>query len=562
MDPCARTVEAEQIEVVSSKRRFSNFDFIDERFPRAKRSLRRILSQARQADGKTIVIETLGSCADIVEENEDIARVCAGFRVEDSYCIRLSFFREEIGDPAELADVPNEAFLGYAVLKDDHVPTTPLYCPEGYHFTRVYESVLVGSRHPNNFVHNAPIWDCRIARHDFQITGYLYAQQNAITNSCAHVALRTACASFLKSDLYYRQINEWVAEFQASLGQPQRPPGQGLLSEEICYVLEQAGARTFVGAYGGIIHQPAPYQKHLYGSVESGYPAILFFQTELRDVGGEPAHHAIPVFGHTFNEDTWVPRANIMYFPFRKATGALSSGNWVSMFVGHDDNAGSNYCIPHSYLETLRTCQNDKGEPMRCRQQTSGVAFAIGTIPQDIKVDPVEAEAIGSDSLKELFKWAPTDLPGRLHTWQARLKDYYDDELLVLRPLLIHGSQYIEHLKKIRGWAGSTIPEWLSDTIAKLSGKDRLWMVELSVPELFAANRRKIGEILIRSDKTTSEDSVFTHFYFARLPGCFVFLVDPDSPIPTDRQVKPTFLYVPSEIDDHVELFGCEDAQS
>jgi hypothetical protein len=47
----------------------------------------------------------------------------------------------------------------------------------------------------------------------------------------------------------------------------------------------------------------------LYGSVESGYPALVVF-----DAGNGNQKHVIPIIGHTFNEDTWVPRADLAYF--------------------------------------------------------------------------------------------------------------------------------------------------------------------------------------------------------------------------------------------------------
>ena len=55
-----------------------------------------------------------------------------------------------------------------------------------------------------------------------------------------------------------------------------------------------------------------PYQKVVYSGVESGSGALLAFtMAGLRtsDVG-----HIVPVFGHTFNEDTWAPNAEGDYF--------------------------------------------------------------------------------------------------------------------------------------------------------------------------------------------------------------------------------------------------------
>lgn len=52
------------------------------------------------------------------------------------------------------------------------------------------------------------------------------------------------------------------------------------------------------------------------------------------------------------------------------------------------------------------------------------------------------------------------------------------------------------------------------------------WMVEISIPELFSTDRRKLGEILIRSDVAIKPkiQPDWSLFLFARLPACFAFV--------------------------------------
>jgi len=55
-----------------------------------------------------------------------------------------------------------------------------------------------------------------------------------------------------------------------------------------------------------------PYQKVIYSGIESGSGSLLAFNMagpRAGDVG-----HIVPVFGHTFNEDTWAPNAEGDYF--------------------------------------------------------------------------------------------------------------------------------------------------------------------------------------------------------------------------------------------------------
>ena len=539
-------------------RPFSNFDFIEDHFGGIW-PLRRILSQVRMNGGETVVIERLQGAADLAEENADLKQLCPRFSPAKSKAWRLSFFRGVVGDARALSKISPDTFLGYAVVKREVVPPTPLICPTGRDAFHVYESVVKGSRHENNYIRGSPTWTCRVAGREMSIDGYLYAQQNGITNSCAHVAVRTAATRFTGADLSYRQMVQWVQDFRLANGVTPKSPGEGLSSYEICHILHQVGAETFVGDYTGTTTPAVPYERYLYGAIESGFPAILFFETQKQDASGETGCHAVPVFGHTFNEDAWVPDANLFYFPMRKATRALSSGSWVSMFVGHDDNAGSNYCIPQNYIEAIRMCEDAQGKRSRCKQQRGGVAYAIGSYPNRIKVDPIEAEAIGADYLLAIMGEVPVKFKAWTERWQKRLESYHAAQLLVLRTILVSGSQYANHLRAVRGWGGKAFPKWLLEAFAPVAN-DWFWLVELSVPELFSANRRKIGEILIRADVEAGTQMDFKNFFCARLPGCFVVIEDGKVVASAGAGVQPKFLYVPVGVVDHVELFGCEEA--
>ena len=508
--------------------------------------------------GETIVVERLEGAADLAEENADLQQLCPAYDPAKSNAWRLSFFRGSVSDARSLSRISPRRFLGYAIVKHYVVPPTPLICPRGRDEFCVYESVVTASWHENNYIRGSPTWACRIAGREMRIEGYLYAQQNGITNSCAHVAVRTAATRFLGADLSYRKMNQWAHEFRTVAGLPPKNPGDGLSSDEICHILRQVGAETFVGDYTGATTPTVPYERYLYGAIESGFPAILFFETEKQDAGGAMVCHTVPVFGHTFNEDAWVPDANLFYFPMRRATKALSSGTWVSMFVGHDDNAGSNYCIPQNYIEPIRMCADAQGNRVRCKQQQGGVVYAIGSLPSEIKVDPIEAEAIGADYLLAILKQVPGTFKGWTERWQKRLEGYHASQLLVLRTILLKGAQYATHLGAVRGWAGKPFPKRLLDAFAPVAA-DWFWMVELSVPELFSANRRKIGEILIRADTAAGTQRDFKNFVCARLPGCFVLIESVKAAASVGEEPEPTFLYVPVGVVDHVELFGCEE---
>lgn len=131
---------------------------------------------------------------------------------------------------------------------------------------------------------------------------------------------------------------------------------------------------------------------------------------------------------------------------------------------------------------------------------------------------------------------------------------------MILRTSFVTGTEYVHHLSLVRGWDGdSKMSEEMLNNLAPVADVP-FWMVEVSLPELFSANRRKVGEILIRADRKPVSARDGSSFLLARLPGCLVFLKRGDIPESSEgEEAAASFLYVPDDIEDHVELLGSED---
>ncbi|MFH0796964.1 MAG: hypothetical protein V2A65_07915 [Candidatus Omnitrophota bacterium] len=506
--------------------------------------LHRICSQARKLGAQTIITEHLRISDDVKEENADITKRFSRF--SESRVWRLSFFEEKISSLKELDKNSNKGFIGYAVVKTDILPP-----PLGRR-TRVLESVILKSQHENNYIRNAPKWKCCVAGRTFTVEGYLYAQQNGITNICAHVALRTVAARFHQNgDISYREINDLLGinHISKKIGWGENKgwnENGGLETWEICKVLETIGAECLRATYKNPITEgnSVPFQKLLYGSIESGYPAILCFAIQKE-------RHAIPVFGHTFNEDIWVPSAEALYFKVGPGTRYIPSELWTSMFITHDDNFGSNFCIPRHYLYTRLTCGRDQQSesPYLCPIQQERVFYVIATFPKLVKVNSVQAEVIAIDYLRSILEKfsRPTSDP-----WIKRLRIYATNGSIVLRPILIKGlKEYGEHLRKVRNWEGDRFNNDVTKTFIQSPGDDFFWMVEISVPELFSANNRKLGEILLKAQVPVATTRDFGNFLLTRIPGHFVFYVG-------GEMSNPEYRYVPCGLDNHIELYRCE----
>jgi hypothetical protein len=105
------------------------------------------------------------------------------------------------------------------------------------------------------------------------------------------------------------------------------------------------------------------------------------------------------------------------------------------------------------------------------------------------------------------------------------------------------------------GWnPAKKLPSWLPRKVASLTKNDLFWMVELSVPELFSANRRKVGEVLLHTTRPIGDGLDWGNLFCVRVPGCLALFMGLRS---TGTTNKPQFFFYPVAIDDHTELFGC-----
>ena len=77
---------------------------------------------------------------------------------------------------------------------------------------------------------------------------------------------------------------------------------------------------------------------------------------------------------------------------------------------------------------------------------------------------------------------------------------------------------------------------------------DTFWMVEVSVPEVFPTNKRKLGELLIDGTEPLASKIDGTSFVLARFPEAYVFFEKP-----TENGL-PVFLTTPSGFKSHLPL--------
>ncbi|MCK9430342.1 MAG: hypothetical protein M0R17_10105 [Candidatus Omnitrophica bacterium] len=512
-----RTASAIDVpQVIDAKPAFSNFSFIESLFGNLD-SIRRIFSQVRFLGYKTLIVEHIDSVGFSKEDDLDLQS--EGISIVLDPLVRVSFFRNEFKNIADITSQDNSSFLGYAILKK--IP------PDGHWI--VFESVIISPRHDNNYLHKLRKYNVNVGGKLFNVKGILYCQQNSLTNVCAHAALRT-CISIITppADFSYSLMNKILRD-----GGKPHVLKQGLSIEQIVLILENLNIKYSLQVFPRKLSQDSsdktqvneiPYQSFLYSSIESGYPALLGFSLE------ELGAHIIPVFGHTFNQDTWVPKAKTSYFEVGKDTRYVPSETWVSTYICHDDNFGSYYCLPRNYL----TNENE--------------ITVIALRPFNAEFDAILAEAIAADYLYTLKPIIHKE--GETNEWAKRLDGAINQKggWFVLRTLCMSVEEYIEHLRLLKGWGNETIPTKLLSALSAGLPK-LLWVAEVSLPELFPANKRKLGEIVLDAGKVATPKPDLANFVLARILNkvyCFerskenIGLVEYDAEIKTHTDLFST----------------------
>lgn len=522
--------------VVCMERPFSCFDFVEQHFLGSP-PIRRLFSTGRSRGAVSLLIERVPADGTVQEENEDLTLIDAGFRHLE--VVRISFWRKALR-VEELATVNPEDCIGYALLKKDRLtrkdPDTGSEFPsDEWH---VYEAVIRPYPHDHNYATAQATFEFNVAGKHVEVAGCLFAQQNGVNKTCAQVAIRSLATTYFGSNvLSYRAINQLAA-----VGSSSFDPSLGLTNRQISLTLEGLGIPHFTVDYYEVENDPdsdrriptiredLPYQKLLYSGIESGSGALMAFNLSGPEAPPEVGH-LIPYFGHTFNENAWVPNAEPAYFRIGENIAYIPSRSWLSSFLVHDDNFGANFCIPQGFLT---------------KEQVSCV-FEL--LPDGWCYSGVQAEFSAADYFYSILPNAPASkkLP-----WLKRLRDYVNvkKQKLILRHVSITWTDYLQELGRRKDWEGNTESP---DLIAELRTKgapEQLWMVEVSVPEVFPTNKRKLGEILLDASREISPEIDGNSFVLARLPGYLVFF---DS---LDLKGVPSFTFTPTSLKSHIRVYG------
>lgn len=523
--PLHRLANPTNLQIIPVRQPFSCFSFIEANYGKFD-SLHRLFSLARSHNFKTLTLETIPAKGIIEEENNEIVKLFPGYSMQ--HLQRLAFWNVAFNNINELKQLNNTNIVGYSLIKLDFT------IDKGATW-HVFESVLRKYKHEHNCVPNERPYNVCVAGKSFNLHGVMYCQQNQLNKACAHVALRAILDGLQGvGNISYTKINKLAGNPPA--------PGLGLGPLQIQNVLLGLNIQFrdidySEGEESGEINpmrKTHPYRKFVYSGVESGVGSLLGFR--LQQPGVPRQHqdkHIIPFFGHTFNKDTWVPDAALNYFAIGSNLGYIPSDNWTSSFIGHDDNFGSDFCVPKLYIK---------------REQ---VDYVVELLKPNIMYSGVQAEAMSLIFLYSLF----SKMLDSTNCWMKRLSlcAHPDTKKVVLRAVNLRDNEYIAHLSSMKDWDGNKESHRIIDVLKTSHGSllpSQLWMIEVSVPHLFSANEHKLGEIILDAGRLPAETQTavdYSLFVMARLPENYYFLKE-------ESRDKPEFYEVPSQITTHVHL--------
>ena len=418
----------------------------------------------------------------------------------------------------------------------------------------VYESVIKGGRFQRGIIPRSTRFSFRVGTGDTgttvrKMSGHLYCQQNGRTVVCAHVAIRTLLSSLLpERDVSYRKISE-LAGFE----------GGEMDTKQIIKVFNAFGFAVHVWSNrrkSGKDRSGVPIYHCLYSGIESGGGGLLGFDVKKpaektcrdkkeeeagqRKRKAQPCRHIIPLFGHTFNKHIWVNEASGYYFiEDSGAAKSYVSDNWVSTFLGHDDNIGPNIYIPRFYVERFavssvfsivphrfeiyKRCNLNKVYLPGVKAEQVAVDWLLGIVLA--KLEGWKVENIVNNDWIERLRIALT----------ARQKNGVSDShvaRVVLRSVFLSRSQYRAKLLADQDAAGQCESRLVVDgVLCKQKVPTYIWMVEFSLPHLFPVNERKLGEIVLSAQ---ADDHPETRgVLFVRLPSRYLIpnLVDGTAPL-------------------------------
>ncbi len=473
--------------------------------------LHRLTTLARKQGARALLIEDASELPSVAQEIATLDERMGGGGTAEAM---LLSFLNEMPEKEDIQTVGDACLIGQCALINyrprDAVEFQTTFVYEAFFATPSLDS---GTRLLNNFINCEAVFEVAVHGRKFCIKGLYYAQQNGITSVCAHACIRMATRT-----LHPSQPSPSTEEINRLVGDP--PPADGMLVEQISSALATITQRE-VALVDCTSIEPSEYVSVLTAAADSGDIALLVFETGAppRDGDGEdradepdgsanddapaeisPTNHVVVVYGYTRNSDEWHPQAIPEYTGEPSARHCPSSA-WVDHFVIHDDNFGPYLALSSRALEADPTLRAEK-------------ILIVRRLPTTLEAHVAEAaSAIIMGQATQMFVDDAHD-----NKWLNYLLRYRKP--LVTRPVLLTREEYCAHIGATVGHDGSH----LNGSIQSLGEAlpEVMWMVELTLPDLFTGNHSKLGEILLEAGHSGGDSFSVDRVRGVRLPSRFM----------------------------------------
>lgn len=498
--------------------------------------LKQIFSLMRSMCCDFLVEETLEPDELCKKEISELEKLSPSFKPLRRVVKKLSFFTSKSKDFApgdseaefvSLCKANDLVCLGFTYLYLDYSGDILLsaYVPKA-----VVKSFVESS---TKYVHSKSRFRNTVCGESFLVRGSYFIQQEGSAWCCAHAALLVSLHNIFAAigkacPIDFTDINNalFIDNFF-------RKGSSGLYIFEIQRILESVGLAASVLAPCGKHDCPSDADARIaaaYYCVESGLPAIIGF-------AGSLTGHVMAVVGHTFDPNLWSARATGAYF--HSTDGYLQSHGWVGELIVQDDNFGPYCTLPRAALWEKRPVVvlpkfpwSDKLTPMLVER----VAAVILSQP------PMN----GKSYFHDVFSSHVAQDLGNSNFWFHELIKHVSSKTYVLRTLPITPQNYIASVTTPTedGTIIDAERDFDPNIILMRLGKKNCWMVEVSVPELYQRNERRLAEILIQQGNNGDPE-----LKVVRLPG--VMSVASASSGFTHRPIQGKYHYPIYKLEDH-----------
>ncbi len=459
-------------------------------------TLHRICTLSRKQGASYVVIESALTRADVREEIDFLDNQLGGGGAAEA--VTIAFFSCRTNPAENIETVLPSSLLAHVVLINYRAPGitefTNSYIYEAIVAIPAYRDSNGGiNQLLNNFICADSEFRRSVRRREFSLRGIYYAQQNGVTHVCAHACLRMALNSIgvCNPPISSAMINNTLNIV---------PPFAGLSLGQMQTVIDGID-----GVRASIVNcKDLPFSNFLTilaAIVESGHVALLVFRTD--DASGESGQqnidHVVTIFGHTRNSDEWHPEA-IPAYSGPPSTPYYPSSFWIDHFLIHDDNLGPYFAFSSRALEFDPKVK---------------ATWIVALHPIWPATRPDYAEAAAAALLANLLPSLAPLGSGRWFEMMTRKQLRY-----VLRTILIERERYLEHLRDSRCHDSTVLSDEEVSLLADLP--EMFWMVELSLPQLYAGNRSKLGDVLIDALNAPASDDLSTSLLALRVPSGLV----------------------------------------